>query len=64
MCRVVWNLIYKMNNIEVRQGWRKGIFWLQRIINARIGLRMVVKQPSLENLKKRMDSTLPVVFEI
>lgn len=63
MYRVVWNLTYKMNNIDLGQGWGEGIFW-QRIINTRIGLRMVVKQPSLENLIKRMDSTLPVVFEI
>lgn len=60
MCRVVLGLIYNVNNIS---SGGKGFFWLQKIVNARIGLRKVVKQPSLENVIK-MDSTLPVVFEI
>ena len=37
---------------------------IARMINARVGLRMIIEQPSLENFIKRMDSILPVVLEI
>lgn len=62
MHRVVMSLIHNMNNIGSFGGG--GIFWLQRIINTRIHFKMVEEQPSLENLIKRVDFTLPVVFEI
>lgn len=61
MHRVVMSLIYNMNNIGSFRGER--IFWLQRIINTRI-LKMVEEQRSLENLIKRVDFILPVLFEI
>ena len=42
----------------------KEIFWFHRMVNARVGLRMIVQQPFIWNFVKSMDSTLPVVFEI